>query len=317
MSPSGSDADGSILTPEEAYTVLGNEVRIQIIRTLHEADEPLGFAELFDRIEYDTASNFSYHLTQLVDHFVNKTEAGYSLSWTGLLVARSAILAGQVTAQTRIEPTGVDAECPLCGAPLEVSYDDNIMKVLCTDCIGIWEFGPRGLLITFNGPPMAFAYRTAEEAFHAMAHRRLGEIALLANDICPLCAATVEHSLVVCTDHGVTDEDHCDACTNYFCTDVRQGCRECGFGFIKLPASVVSLASGSLDHVLATYGVPVPRGWDAYALALAVEEALLETEPVRLHISLPVDDEVISVTIDDDLTVLDHERFSREIPPDG
>ena len=308
MSPSGSDADGSILTPEEAYTVLGNEVRIQIIRTLHEANEPLGFSELFDRIEYDTASNFSYHLNQLVDHFVQKTDAGYSLSWTGMLVARSAILAGQVTAQMRIEPTGINADCPRCEAPLEVSYDDNIMKVLCTDCVGIWEFGPRGLLITFNGPPMAFAYRTADEAFHAMAHRRLGEIALLANDICPLCAATVEHALVVCTDHDATDEHHCDVCTHHFYTDVRQGCRECSFGFVRLPASVVLLASGSLDRVFAGYGEPVPRGWDAYSLALAVDEELLDTDPVRLRFSLPVDDGVISVTIDDDLTVLDYER---------
>ena len=307
MSPSGTDANGSSLTPEEAYTALGHVVRIQIIKVLNEADEPVSFSELFNDIDYDTASNFAYHLKQLTDHFVKETEAGYSLTWTGKLVARSAILAGQVAAQVHIEPTGITADCPICKAALEVSYDDNIMKVLCTDCVGSWEHGPHGLVITFDGPPMAFGDRTLEETFHTMAYRTFDEVASLANGICPMCASTADWSMLLCTAHDATHERLCDVCENYFCTDVRLGCMGCGFGYVRLPVSLVLLAGGTLDDVLAAYGRPFPRGWDAYDFAIGVEEDLLDSDPVRLRLSFPVDEGLMTVTVDGDLNVLGHE----------
>ena len=307
MTPSGTDPNGSSFTPEEAYAALGHEVRIQIIKVLHDADEPLSFSELFNRIDYDTASNFAYHLNQLTDPFVKQTEAGYSLTWTGKLVARSAILAGQVAAQSRIEPTGIDASCPLCGAGLLVSYGDNIMQIRCIECVGLWEHGPSGLVITFNVPPMSLGSRTLGEAFYDMAGKAFGDITSIASGCCPVCASTVERSVSVCDDHDATHAYHCDACTHHFATAVRHDCDGCRFGISKLPASLVLLADGSLDDVLATYGIRFPRGWDAYKLALGVEEDILDSDPVRLRLSFPVDEGLMTVTVDGDLNVLGHE----------
>lgn len=58
--------ESAALSPDEAFAVLGDETRLQILQTLGEADKPLAFSALFDRIEYDDSSNFGYHLDKLV-----------------------------------------------------------------------------------------------------------------------------------------------------------------------------------------------------------------------------------------------------------
>ena len=308
MSPTRTGSSGSVLTPEEAYAALGNDVRIQIIETLNKADEPLSFTEVFDRLDYDSQPNLTYHLGELVDHFVTKTEAGYRLSWTGKLVARSAILAGRVTRLSQIGPTEVDVDCPLCRAPLVVRYADNILHVRCTDCVGLWAHRTDGKVIGFTAPPQALDVRTVEAAFHALAHRAMGTLAALAHDICPVCGATVDRTVSICTGHRATDQHLCDTCTRRRPTSVRYKCAGCGYGRSKLPAGLALVADGSLDDPFAGYGEAIPRGWAAYDLGLSADAALRATDPFRLRLSLPVDDEPIVVTVDDALSILEHDR---------
>ena len=73
----------TMLSPEEAFSVLGNRARLEILQTLGEADDTLAYSELFARMEYDDSGNFSYHLDKLVGHFVAKTDAGYVLRRPG------------------------------------------------------------------------------------------------------------------------------------------------------------------------------------------------------------------------------------------
>jgi len=45
------DPDGtSTLPPDDAFAVLGNETRMEILRALGDADGPLPFSELHDRV---------------------------------------------------------------------------------------------------------------------------------------------------------------------------------------------------------------------------------------------------------------------------
>lgn len=62
------------LPPDDAFDVLGNETRLGILRVLGEADGPLSFSALFDRVDYDTSGNFSYHLKRLEGHFIRETD---------------------------------------------------------------------------------------------------------------------------------------------------------------------------------------------------------------------------------------------------
>ena len=84
------DLDG--LTPDEAFAVLGNEIRLDIVRVLWNADaaheyddvsdtaETISFSELRRRVDIDDNGKFNYHLSQLVPHFVRQTGSVETLS---------------------------------------------------------------------------------------------------------------------------------------------------------------------------------------------------------------------------------------------
>jgi len=70
------DTAASGVSPDEAFALVADETRLGILRTLNQADRPLAFSTLFERSEYDTRSNFSYHLDKLEGHFLSRTDGG-------------------------------------------------------------------------------------------------------------------------------------------------------------------------------------------------------------------------------------------------
>jgi len=121
--------------PEEAFPVLGDETRLQILRTLGEADTPLVFSELYDRVEYDGTANFNYHLTKLAGLFVRETDEGYTLRRAESRIVE-AVLSGAVTDDPVLDRAPVDMPCPMCGGSMEVSYREESIVGHCSECSG-------------------------------------------------------------------------------------------------------------------------------------------------------------------------------------
>ncbi|MFC6964419.1 helix-turn-helix domain-containing protein [Halocatena marina] len=100
----------------DALSVLANEHRIEILRVLADADEPLAFSDLRKSIGMDDTGRFNYHLMKLCGRFVRTTDSGYELGHAGERV---------VLAAAGLDPDGVkalaeqattdDKECPVCG----------------------------------------------------------------------------------------------------------------------------------------------------------------------------------------------------------
>jgi len=134
-----SGAAGAYAT--EAFELLGNETRLAILLVLWEAYDPtandnaVSFSELYDRVEYDTTANFSYHLDKLEGHFVRKTDDGYVLRRGGRNIVQ-AIIAGTGLEDPTFEPTEIDASCEICGAPTAVTYEHERAYQICTECEG-------------------------------------------------------------------------------------------------------------------------------------------------------------------------------------
>ena len=61
-------------TATDALGALANEHRIAILRVLADADRPLRFSELRERIDMRDTGRFNYHLTELLGRFVQKGE---------------------------------------------------------------------------------------------------------------------------------------------------------------------------------------------------------------------------------------------------
>lgn len=100
-------------TLSEALEVLGNELRMDVIRELADADRPLSFTELRERVDVRDTGKFNYHLTRLCGYFVRETEGGYELGHAGtrLLSAVGPGGASEHDLRTGSE-TGA---CPVCG----------------------------------------------------------------------------------------------------------------------------------------------------------------------------------------------------------
>ncbi|MFC6837137.1 winged helix-turn-helix domain-containing protein [Halomarina ordinaria] len=121
--------------PGEVFALLGNDLRVDVLRALAEAgQEPRTFSALRERVGERDSGKFNYHLGKLVGPFVRREADGYALTLAGQQVV-GALLAGTYTAEGRLETLDVHDPCPVCEAtPLAVSYEDDHVTIECPAC---------------------------------------------------------------------------------------------------------------------------------------------------------------------------------------
>lgn len=308
------ESDGSSgLSPDETFAVLGKKVRLQILQTLGEADEPLAYSELYDRTEYDDSSNFNYHIGKLEEHFIRKTEEGYVLRHTGRRVIE-AVLSGAVTESPVVERTQVDWPCFLCGAPIEVSYQHEHVGMYCPQCGGTrgaesttgedWGVPGRDVLGYLNLPPAGVAARTPAGILEAASVWTTTEAMELARGICPRCSATVEESVAVCEDHD-TGDGRCEACDQQFGATIHYCCTNCIFT-LESPSVTALLANIELIDFMVEHGIDplAPNGFHLSAL----DESILSTDPFEARYRFIADGDALILTVNDSLSVVDATR---------
>lgn len=313
----------SALSPDEAFTILGNETRLQILRTLGTADEPLAFSELFARVNYDDSSNFGYHLEQLVGHFVSKTDEGYDLWQAGERVVES-ILSGAITDDPAVDPTTVNDPCPFCAANIQVAYQQERVEFHCPECPGVGsggykdsekdQFDEHGTLGHLLLPPAGIQDRTAPEIVEAAEHWTATQAYALASGVCPRCSAQVSFSPQVCEDHSATDE-RCDQCDLRFAVMFSANCTNCIFD-MGAPAAMylgkhTAVMGFMIDHDID------PTSPEGYSFAVfEAEESILSTDPLNVRITYTIDDESLAITVDEALSVVDVTRHAVSTLPE-
>ncbi len=297
-----------MVSPEEAFAVLGEEARFEIMRALGEADEPLAYSALFERVEYDDISNFSYHLDKLVGHFIGKTDQGYVLRRQGERVLE-AVLSGAVTTDPVREPTQTDRPCPICSAHIKVGYEHELVTMHCPECSGMREQAdsedprfPEGNLGYRLLPPAAVDGRTAAE-IHDVSQTWTGlTVHAVGRGICSRCSGMVEHSLDVCESHDGT-ETMCDQCGQRFAAMTVVTCTNCIF---EVPVGIAAYLVPQIEVMafLIEHGIdPVsPGDFHPYA---AVEETILSHDPFEAKYTFTVNDDTLTVTVDADLSIVD------------
>lgn len=79
--------------PTDALSVLADDTRLTILRTLAEADGPLSFTRLRERTGVRDSGRFSYHLRRLCEYFVRETDGGYELGHAGARLIDASVAA--------------------------------------------------------------------------------------------------------------------------------------------------------------------------------------------------------------------------------
>lgn len=315
MAAGPEDAD-TTLSPDDAFAVLGNETRMDILQKLAEAEDPLQFSELRERVGVSDSGQFNYHLDKLVGHFIEHTEDGYGLRRAGERIIE-AIVSGAVTETPVIDPTPIDWPCSQCGAPVKVSYQQEWMALSCTECEGLYggslaadERAPReqledGYLGGASLPPAAIKNRSASEVFRTAISWDFLERIARSKGICPRCSAAIEMSLTVCEDHDHGD-GICDACGSRYAVKFESACPNCPNTGEGLLPTALHGTTEILDFVTSHGFDPVTPTEDQWmAMTEAWEVEVLSLDPVEVRITYTLEGHVLSLTVDEELNVID------------
>jgi hypothetical protein len=319
--PPDLELDG--LPPDQAFAILGNEIRLEIIRVLWRAGatyeyedgsdtvEMMSYSELQTEVAVDDNGKFNYHLSELAPHFVRRTDDGYRLSSAGKQIARTVIaVSGGGPLDFSRE---LDERCPLCGAAVAVTYEDQWLRVRCTECYGLFgDQAPTGTLFLTNYPAAGLATRDSEQALAAGLYRCALDITYLMYGICRECAGPISSSVTACDGHDVTDGQPCDTCGTPFPVWADMNCDTCGFAK-RLPVEM--FATGL---VLATELTGNPEmDIDSPAVGEAIEllqnsvETDVSTNPLRVSLSIDIQTTVFTLTLDDEMNIVEFDREPR------
>lgn len=299
------------LSPGKAFNALGNEIRTQILRTLGEADKPLTFSELSDRVGHHDSGNFNYHLKKLEGHFIRKTDEGYRLSQAGRRIVE-AVFSGAVTEDPIPRPIEIERPCQVCGAPIEVIFHPGRVEFYCTECEGVYgksystgveTSADRGYLGYLPFPPAGFKDRTPEEVYRAAEVWGNLEVLSMANGVCPKCSGPIEHSFEVCEEHDATDGT-CKQCNSRYAVMVHASCTNC----IHNVKGTILLRLFSNNDVLA---FKINHGFNPVAPSSRnnplsnFEEEILSLEPFEALYTFTYDGDELTLRVDDGLNVVD------------
>lgn len=127
-------------TSTDAFTLLGNEIRVEVLRILGDAyvergSSRLSFSELRSRTNTDDPGNLTYHLRKLVGHLIEKTDDGYALRSEGIRLYES-MRAGIFDQPKELERRSVDAgfDCHYCQSLVEATFTATRVDIECPDC---------------------------------------------------------------------------------------------------------------------------------------------------------------------------------------
>jgi hypothetical protein len=280
---------------------------------LAEAGEPLAFSTLFERSEYDTSANFSYHLGELEGHFISRAEEGYGLRQAGRRVVE-AVIAGTMTEDPVVERAPTDRPCPFCSAPIEVSYRQERIEMYCSECPGVGrgqdepagqfdtEFGTLGHI---SLPPAGVQGRTPTEMIRAA--QAWDNLDLLGGSawVCSRCSGTVEHSVTVCEDHDGSGASAITATVGTRCCSAACPNSKSGIAIVCLLAK-----TEMLSFVTEHGGNPLmPDTYDVEPGALAnYGEEILSFDPFRVELTFTIEGDSLTLRIDEDVSIVDVTR---------
>lgn len=310
-----SNEDPATLSPDEAFALLGNETRMEIVQVLGKAAEPQSFSEIRKEVGVDDPGQVNYHLNKLKEHFVNQSDGGYRLLEPGHRIIQ-AVFSGVVTGTSVQEVTPIDAPCPYCGRSVEISYREGRLVILCTECAGTFagsetdapflEEHPHGTIAILPLPPAGVTGRTPRATLDATIVWTFTEFLALASGLCPRCSVAIDWPLRVCEDHD-TSEGCCDLCNTRHAVNIDYDCPNCSHEEANVPVGFnLFLTAPELMSFFSSRGlIPAIPTWETSAPMFDYRDEVIEVDPLKVKLTYTLEGDRLEMTIDDELNVLE------------
>lgn len=280
----------SVPTPADAFSLLGHEHRIAILRALLEqlrnrGEYPVSFSTLYDAVDVDDSGKFNYHLDALTGHFLRRTDDGYELRYAGWAIG-TAVLAGIYTERGEFGPVDIEGTCPDCGGnSLTGTYREEWLSVSCRDC--------ESALLRYPFPPGGVVDGSVSETMDAFDAYVRSHMQLCHDGVCPSCYDSIEIFL----EGEVVPEDVPVACI----------CERCGTRIYPFPG-LVALKDSGVQAFCHEHDIPVDgRCWELSAVLADTNDPAGTDSTVAVEIG--ADGHTLRVEIDDELSVRATERL--------
>lgn len=287
--------------PEDVFGLLASDVRIGILQALWDIEGgSASFSDLHDAVDIRDSGQFNYHLEQLLDQFVTKSGDTYSLTQAGNQII-GAIEAGAYTVETAIDPIELDDPCVHCGAVQTFHYEDETVSVECADCPVTSQLGV---------PPSVFVGYDREELPAVASQYLLLEIQRIYGGFCPFCDGPIDPRVGPIGEISATLVEHLsemvattDIETEQFPL-VSYDCRCCdGAGlFNSLTLALLphpDVRAFYYDHGLSLEELSIFR----FMSLPVTQNEIRSTDPFRASATYTVDEEELTVVVDETLTV--------------
>ncbi|MFC4543144.1 ArsR/SmtB family transcription factor [Halosolutus amylolyticus] len=273
----------------DAIASLGNRQRLEILVVLADRarevgvdGHPMTFTDLYDAVDVDSTSQFSYHLDRLVGEFVAETSEGYRLTYGGDKIVR-AIRSDLYASATAFEDRAVDGACVLCeGDELAASLVDGRFVVRCRAC--------DATLVTDYFPRSQARHRTPAEIVDSFGYRIWSTVILIQGDVCPECYGIVDTRANEPVDGDRSFPVHVSTC------------RECGL-VITLPIEVTAAFHPAVvgyfwSHGVSLFSLPL---WEFFehVTSGAVRTDVVSEDPFAATIEFAFDDETLAIDVDE------------------
>jgi hypothetical protein len=312
------EVDG--LLPDEAFAILGNDSRLDIIKALwgagahHEYDDiddtatTISFSELQRAVDIRDNGQFNYHLSQLIPSFVRHTDEGYRLSGAGKKVFQAVIaISGERNPSV---PNDLETPCPVCGGALMAVYEDHWLRVMCTDCDGNFgDAAPDGTVFHASFPAAGLTDRTPDEAFSTGSYRCMLDMTYLMRRICCECSSSLTSSVSICEDHDAAGGRSCTVCGTHFTVWGDLRCDTCRFAK-RLPVELCAMGLTPVIAFLHELDIDVlsPSFGELEKVIATQFQTAVTRNPLRVTITITDEPDELTVAFDDKLSVVDSTR---------
>jgi hypothetical protein len=314
-----------VVAASDAFAALGGETRMGIIRTLFEAERDAGhpvtcsFSTLFEASDEETTAGFAYHLRELPETYLRKTEPtdtgtaaneeGYRLTAAGRRVAR-AIAAGTLTESADRDPVDLAAPCPFCAeADLQAAGDDTVLTVACGACereVLALPFPPAGYRAHDDGSLPA-----AVDSYYR------GRIGTMRDGTCPECGGVVETAAELARhDHcgdstGADGDDTHDRSADHDGEPVahaRMTCTACGYR-LRCPVTLTVLDEPAVVAAFHAAGIDLSAR-PLWNVGPEWRERVVSTDPLAVRVTAEVGGGELACFVGRDLSVVYTDRVT-------
>lgn len=284
------DEDELLHTVTHVYSALGHELRVRILYALFSSQSPLGYNELMREVGKVDSGRFNYHLSELRDTFVVRSEHGYELNLQGQRLM-SSVVAGRYMGEEVDYSADLERPCPACDdGGLDLVQTGAMPEVVCDTCDLVYDrYGPF--------PLSAWESHDEEGIRHGMWQRLVSGINLALEDVCYDCYSPLERS-----PHRKEDDlpalyypernleyialFDCGTCTNY----------------LPIPYSVLAWFDPQVRSFLAENDIDAATtpGWMIDHVVDELEVTVSSEEPFRVGVSFTIGEDSCRVLFDDE-----------------